>query len=269
MLEHMDTATQPHLPGVSTATQTTARLIHAWDALNVLRDLPSQSVDAVITDPPYSSGGMFRADKAQSTRKKYVHDNKHRDDRPSFGGDQRSERGWDYWSTLWLSECLRIAKPGAYCLTFCDWRQLTGAAFALESGGWIQRGVVGWDKTEGARAPNKSYFKHQLEYVIWGSAGELAKRTPGKDPGPFPGVYRYPVKQTDKHHQTGKPTPLMVDLCRIVPEGGTILDPFMGSGTTGVAAARLGYDFIGVERERFYFEVAKRRIAEEGATLAG
>ncbi len=263
----METATQPQLPGILPTPNTTARLIHAWEALDVLRDLPSGSVDAVITDPPYCSGGVHRADKAQSTLRKYVHDDKHRADRPSFGGDQRSERGWDYWSALWLSECLRIAKPGAYCLTFCDWRQITGAAFAMEAGGWIQRGVVGWDKTPAARAPHKSYFKHQLEYVIWGSAGDLPKRTPGKDPGPFPGVYRYPIKQKDKHHQTGKPTPLMVDPCRIVPAGGTILDPFMGSGTTGVAAARVGCHFIGIEREPVYFDVARRRISEEGATL--
>ena len=57
----------------------------------------------------------------------------------------------------------------------------------------------------------------------------------------------------------------MVDLCRIVPAGGTVLDPFMGSGTTGVAAARLGYHFIGIEREPQYFDIAQQRIAAEGA----
>ena len=263
----MDIATQPRLPGVLPTSDVTARLVHAWDALAVLRDLPSDSVDAVVTDPPYSSGGLHRGDKARSTLAKYVHEGFGRDDRPSFDGDQRSDRGWDYWSALWLSECLRIAKPGAYCLMFCDWRQLAGAFSTFEAGGWIHRGVIGWDKTEAARAPHKGYFKHQLEYVVWGSAGDLPKRTAGKDPGPFPGVFRYPVRQKDKHHQTGKPTPLMVDLCRIVPPGGTILDPFMGSGTTGVGAARVGCHFIGIERESLYVDVARRRLAEEGARI--
>ena len=92
-------------------------------------------------------------------------------------------------------------------------------------------------------------------------------RTPGVDPGPFPGVYRHAIKQTDKHHQTGKPTPLMTDLCRAIRPGGTILDPFMGSGTTGVAAVRNGCHFIGIERHSHYHAVAVDRLSQQGATV--
>jgi DNA modification methylase len=64
------------------------------------------------------------------------------------------------------------------------------------------------------------------------------------------------------HHPTVKPTALMRYLCRLVtPPGGVILDPFMGSGSTGKGAALEGFDFIGIEKEAEYFEIAKARIA--------
>jgi site-specific DNA-methyltransferase (adenine-specific) len=71
---------------------------------------------------------------------------------------------------------------------------------------------------------------------------------------------RQVVLQSDKHHLTGKSTDVMKWLCRICPKGGVILDPFTGSGTTGVAALELGYSFIGIELSPHYFEVAKNRL---------
>jgi site-specific DNA-methyltransferase (adenine-specific) len=66
----------------------------------------------------------------------------------------------------------------------------------------------------------------------------------------------------DNHHPTVKPTDLMRYLCRLVtPPGGTVLDPFAGSGSTGKAAALEGFRFIGIEREAEYVEIARARIA--------
>ena len=69
---------------------------------------------------------------------------------------------------------------------------------------------------------------------------------------------------TDNNHPTVKPTDLMAYLIRLVtPKGGIVLDPFMGSGSTGKAAVREGMEFIGIERENEYFEIAKSRIEYE------
>ena len=66
---------------------------------------------------------------------------------------------------------------------------------------------------------------------------------------------------TKNHHPTVKPTALMEYLIKMItPEGGTVLDPFAGSGTTGIAAKRLGYEYILIEREAEYIEIAKARI---------
>ena len=62
-------------------------------------------------------------------------------------------------------------------------------------------------------------------------------------------------------HPTVKPQELMKYLCRLVtPKGGVVLDPFMGSGSTGMAAKDEGFDFIGIEKEEEYFEIAEARI---------
>ena len=62
-------------------------------------------------------------------------------------------------------------------------------------------------------------------------------------------------------HPTVKPVELMKYLCRLVtPKGGTVLDPFMGSGSTGMAAKDEGFEFIGIEKEKEYYEIAEQRI---------
>ena len=89
----------------------------------------------------------------------------------------------------------------------------------------------------------------------------------------------YPIKtgsgnlrETKRHnnHPTVKPTNLMRYLCKLVtPPGGTILDPFMGSGSTGKAAAMEGFNFIGIELEKEYAEIADKRINNVQPLFAG
>lgn len=233
----------------------TYRLIQG-DCLEVLRTLDAGSVDAVVTDPPYSSGGFTRSDRTADPAAKYVQTGTEII-RESFSGDNRDGRSWCYWMALWLSECHRIVKPSGYALVFCDWRQLPLASDALQAGGFVWRGIVSWDKGAAARAPHTGYFRHQCEYVVWGTKGVSVPAAHG---GPWPGSVFYPVKQSDKHHMTGKPTALMRQLVQCVPPGGMVLDPFMGSGTTGVAALMEGRHFVGVEINAHHFGVAERRI---------
>ena len=70
------------------------------------------------------------------------------------------------------------------------------------------------------------------------------------------------VTEKQNVHPTVKPVKLMRYLCRLItPKGGTVLDPFMGSGSTGIAAKDEGFEFIGIEREKEYFEIAERRVS--------
>lgn len=129
------------------------------------------------------------------------------------------------------------------------------------------RGITTWDKTEGARAPHKGYFRHQCEYVVWGTKGACGVPLID-DPrgGPWPGCFRVPIRLGDKHHLTGKPTALMRQLVQVCPPGGAVQDPFAGSGTTGVSAILEGRRCVLVEKEGSYAGIARQRVAD---ALAG
>ncbi|MDR6195935.1 DNA methyltransferase [Siphonobacter sp. SORGH_AS_0500] len=244
----------------------TYQIFHG-DSLEVLRSMPTASVDAIITDPPYSSGGLMRSDKMKSTTAKYL--GKNGGGRPAFSGDNRDQRSWIMWCILWMNECRRILKPGGYFLVFTDWRQLPACTDAYQGAGMIWRGIISWDKGRAARAPHKGYFRHQCEYVIWGTNGPLAvPEADGVHPGPFDGSYTIPVVQSEKLHQTAKPVSFMRKLVKCVPAGGVILDPFMGSATTGEAALEEGCKFWGVEMGEDYFDISAFRLKTVAEALA-
>jgi site-specific DNA-methyltransferase (adenine-specific) len=231
-----------------------AQLWHA-DALAVLRELPDGSVDAVVTDPPYSSGGMVRGDRAMDVHVKYVQsDSVSGQQLGTFGGDNRDQRGYGYWCALWLGECLRVVKPGGVACLFTDWRQLPITSDTLQAGGFVWRGIVPWYKP--AARPQAGRFTAQCEYVVWGSAGgmplDLAAAV-------LPGFFQA-MPPRDREHITQKPVDVMRQLVRIAPAGGTVLDPFMGAGTTGVAAILEGRKFVGAELAEHYVQIAQRRI---------
>ncbi|EIU03701.1 adenine DNA methyltransferase [Mycobacteroides abscessus 5S-0422] len=229
--------------------------LYQGDALAVLATLPTASVDAIITDPPYSSGGMVRSDRMGSTRTKYV-DSGAKHDLADFGGDNRDQRAYEYWCALWLAECLRITKPGGALVQFTDWRQLPSTSDAIQAGGWIWRGIVPWIKP--TARPQMGRFTASAEYILWGTNGakeiDMKNGTQRVHEG-----YHLLSAPRDRQHITQKPVELMRKLVGIA-EGGTVLDPFMGSGTTGVAAMLEGSTFIGIEHSAHYTEIAAERI---------
>ncbi|EKS4789407.1 site-specific DNA-methyltransferase [Salmonella enterica] len=237
-------------------------VLYCGDALEILATLEKNSIDCLCTDPPYSSGGMTIGARQMTSNSKYVGNNAtHNID---FYGDNRDGRSWAFWSMCWLAQCWPLLRDGAYAQVFTDWRQLPLLTDAFQGGGMTWRGIVPWNKTQSSRAPHTGYFRHQCEYVVWGSKGKLGKC---EHAGPFPGFITQRVIPSEKQHMTGKPVSLMTDLIKPVPVGGAILDPFMGSGSTGVAALQTGRKFIGIEMSEHYFDIACRRLeksVEEG-----
>lgn len=229
--------------------------IYHAEALDVLRLLPDDSIDLVLTDPPYSSGGMVRGDRMMKPSEKYHQD----DTRVDFTGDNRDQHGYAYWVALWVGECRRVSRDAEIVGIFTDWRQLAATTDAIQAGGLIYRGVVVWDKTDRARGyPGR--FTAQSEFVVWGTKG------PRGDQYDYAlnGVFRYPVPiNGDRLHMTQKPIGLMRELVTIAPEGGVVLDPFMGSGTTLRAAKDLGRKAIGIELSERNCELAARRLSQE------
>lgn len=235
--------------------------LHHGDALTLLPTIASGTVDAVITDPPYNSGGRTTAERTTNTaRGKYVSsDAEHQ--LVDFGGDNRDQRSYAYWLTLVLAESLRVSREGAAALVFTDWRQLPATSDALQAAGWTWRGVLVWHKP--IARPRRGGVSQSTEYVLWGSNGPvLADRNPVYVPGM---ISASQPRGRARAHITQKPLEVMRQLVQLCPPGGTVLDPFAGSGTTGLAALAEGRGFIGVERSAHYHEVALQRLAEAQA----
>ncbi len=228
--------------------------LYLGDCLDVLPAL--EKVQAVITDPPYSSGGQFRGDRAQDTRTKYVQSDSANKALPEFSGDTRDQRSFHFWSALWASAAMRATAAGGVACFFTDWRQLPISTDYLQAGGWVWRGVVPWVKT--TYRPQMGRFGAQCEYVVWGSNGPMPT---DRGVGCLPGFFEFSFPP-DREHVTQKPVDLMASIVEIVPPRSTVLDPFMGSGTTGVACMKHGRKFVGIELEPKYFDIACRRIEE-------
>jgi len=224
------------------------------DALAMLSLLPDGVVDAVITDPPYSSGGQFRGDRMQSVKTKYVQSGAVAGSAEcaDFSGDSRDQRSFSYWCALWMGEARRVSVDGGAIVAFTDWRQLPTTTDAIQLGGWIWRGVVPWVKPN--PRPQSGRFSAQCEYAVWGTSGA---RNIGGDC--LPGFYEAAAPR-ERDHIAQKPIDVMRALCRIAPVDGLILDPFGGSGTTGVAALLEGRRAIVCEMVSDHASTARARM---------
>jgi len=226
--------------------------LYHGDSLMLLTEL--DSIGAIITDPPYSSGGAMRGDRMASTVAKYV-----RTDakvvRPDFSGDTRDQRAYFAWSTFWLSFALHACRPSALCAVFTDWRQLPTLTDAIQAGGWCWRGIATWWKP-GIRM-QRGLMSSSAEYVCWGTAGPTDQTNPYS---PQNVIKCAPVKE--KEHIAEKPAAVMDWLVRLCPPDAVLLDPFAGSGQTLLAARRAGIRSVGFEIEERYCEMIAKTMAQ-------
>jgi site-specific DNA-methyltransferase (adenine-specific) len=246
--------------------------IYHGDALQVVPTLRTASMDVLLTDPPYSSGGMFRGDRATDPAVKY-RGWSHSPDRTqkpiaeygTFGGDTRDQWAWIRWAVVWSSDAMRCVRPGGHAFMFTDWRQLPATTDVAQFGGWTWQGILVWDK--GVARPNQGRFRNHLEYVVWATHGALAVV---EDVYPSALIQVPTVGPGERQHVTQKPVELLQHILKVIPGGRlSILDPFMGSGSTLVAAKYTGHKAIGVEHEERYCEIAAKRLAQETLDFGG
>ena len=223
--------------------------------MELMKKVPDNSVDLILTDPPYSSGGLYRSDRANGSSQKYQSTGT-KDKKPDFSGDNRDQRSFTLWETFWISEAKKKLKPGGIAIIFTDWRQMAATVDAIQCGGLVYRGIIPWIKP-GAR-PQKGRFTQNAEYCVWGSNGHITNNN-----GNYSGYFIESPPPTRKRiHATEKPVRLLEHLIKICPEGGTVMDMFMGSGSTGVACIYSEKNFIGMEIDEEYYKKAVERIEE-------
>jgi len=241
--------------------------IYNGEALAVLAEIEPASCDVLLTDPPYSSGGMFRTDRAVEPASKYRGWSQNSDgssrkptaEYGTFAGDNRDQRTWMRWVCAWSFAAMQAVRPGGHAFMFTDWRQLPATTDAAQYGGWTWRGVLVWDK--GVGRPMKGRFRNHLEYVVWSTHGPISDDV---DTYPSALISVPTVGTNEREHVTQKPVELLQALLAVLPSGKplTVLDPFMGSGSTLVAAKYAGHRAIGIEVDERYCEIAAKRLAQ-------
>ena len=126
-------------------------VLYSGDCLKIMPSL--DPVDAVIADPPYASGGMYRGDRVAPPARKYMSsEQEHK--WQTFAHDAKDQRVWMSWCTEWL-QALPV-RDGSYVLSFVDWRQLPALTDAFQWAGLIWRGLIAWDKGNGSRPPTRA-----------------------------------------------------------------------------------------------------------------
>lgn len=229
------------------------------DCLEGLQGIPDGSVDMVLTDPPYSSGGAFSADRKSRTGVKYADTGyEGAATLPDFAGDNMDQLSFIEFMRQVFAKCREKTKPEGVIAVFIDWRNLSAMATALQAAGWVWRGIAVWHKPNSR--PRKGRFRQEFEFILWGSNGPMPVE---RGVGVLPGYYKYSnVASAVRRHQTEKPLQLIEDVLELTPKGSIVLDPFIGSGTTAEACQNTGRNFIGFELSPQYSEIAQIRIAE-------
>lgn len=228
--------------------------LHQVDAVDFVRTLPPASVDMLLTDPPYCSGGLHRAARTAATSKKYVFST-YQDLYTDFDFDNMDQRSWLFWCQMWLGGAYRALKKGGMVVCFIDWRQLPALTDVIQASGFTLRGIAVWDKMPNGARPRRGGLKQQAEFIVWASKGPM----PETDVY-LPGVFQYRLG-FPKRHMTEKPIEIAREIVRLVPPGGTVLDLFFGSGTFLVAAKEAGLNWTGCELNPQYFAETEDRMA--------
>ncbi len=203
--------------------------IMCGDARELLAALPGESVDLVVTDPPY----LCRYRDRDSRR---------------IANDDNPEAVLSVYD-----EVFRVLKPNSYCISFYGWTAIAAFAGAWERAGFRSIGHIVWTKPYASRASHTQY-RHESAFV-------LAKGYPRKPAQPISDVRDWQYTG-NKAHPTEKAVSVIAPLVNGFSKlGDLVLDPFSGTGSTAVAAALNGRQYIGVELEQKYCAIAEKRLA--------
>jgi site-specific DNA-methyltransferase (adenine-specific) len=219
--------------------------LYLGDCLEIMKTLPDNSVDAVVTDPPYGIGYASNRTTALNGGK--------RKNQASFGRDIFDPR--------WIPLAYRIQQDDSILYCFTRWDVLHLWRDAFEDAGYATCQRLVWDKCHW-KMGDLRYYGSQLEDVLVLRKGAPTIFAGGS--GRHGNMFRQssaflPEGQFD--HPTQKPENLLrIFISDSTKLGDTVLDPFMGSGTTGVACIQTGRSFIGIEIDPTYFSAAKDRI---------
>ena len=257
-------------------------VLYQGDCLEVLASLPEHSVDMIFADPPYnlSNGGitchagrMVSVDKGEWDKSKGV------------------EADHEF-AVAWLRACQRVLKDDGTIWVSGTMHKIYSVGFAMQQLGYRLLNEICWFKPNASPNLSCRYFTHSHETLIWAAKSEkskhkfnyeLMKKIAGgrqmrslwmdidvEDEPQDIWAIGTPTKEEKKYgkHPTQKPRALLERIILASSDAGdTVLDPFTGSSTTGVAAIRHGRRFIGIDIDEYFLEISAKRLKEEEEDL--
>ncbi|GAA9043930.1 site-specific DNA-methyltransferase [Helicobacter pylori] len=227
------------------------QIYHA-NAFEIIKDFYQQDlkVDAIITDPPYNISVKNNFSTLKSAKRQGI----------DFGE-------WDKNFRLleWIKRYAPLVNPNSCMVIFCSYRFISYIADFLEENGFVVKDFIQWVKNNPMpRNINRRYVQ-DTEFALW-AVKKKAKwvfNKPENEKYLRPLILKSPVVSGLERvkHPTQKSLALMEKIISIhTNPNDIVLDPFMGSGTTGLACKRLERNFIGIESEKEYFQTAQKRL---------
>lgn len=218
--------------------------LYKGDCLELMKDIPNESIDLIVTDPPYLI-------KYKTNRRK----NKEHD----FCSEILNDDNYDLISN-YIKECFRILKNDTAMYMFCNCDRVDYFKQELEKTGFNIKNMIIWVKNNHTAGDLKAQFGKQYEILFLVNKGRCLFN--GKR---ITDVWNFDKVSGNKQvHQNQKPLDLLEQcILKHSKDDDVIFDGFMGSGSTGVACKHTNRRFIGIELDDNYFEIAKKRIEEE------
>jgi len=236
--------------------------LYNMDCLEGLKLIPDNSIDLVVTDPPYKivQGGC--SNKAVTINACGGILNKHDGNNIELVKKGKIFNHNEIQFNEWLPEIYRVLKDNSHCYIMINGRNLAELQMEAEKVGFRFHNIIAWDK--GNATPNKWYMQ-RLEFILFLFKGE-AKNI--NNMGTTTLLQVPNIKRGTKQHPTEKP----IDLMKILIENSSseneiVLDPFMGVGSTALACKELNRQFIGFELDKHYCELAEKRISNHHEQL--
>lgn len=221
-----------------------------------MQRLEDESIDLILTDPPYGLQPHAAGRGQGKLRKNSINITK---------WDNLTDTDFAKLMNDFMGESFRLLKKGGAMVTFCATQKTADVLAAAEKAGLYYKIFGVWHKTNPLPRNMKIDFLHSVE--MWGYFLKGAKTGTFNGEGkPVHDFVCCPTamgkeRKAGGGHIAQKPVKLMEHFVRLLSSPGeVVLDPFMGTGTTGVAALRHGRDFIGVEKDEKYFATAKARL---------
>jgi site-specific DNA-methyltransferase (adenine-specific) len=222
--------------GVDTVTLEINK-IHHGDCLQLMKDIPDKSIDLIVTDPPYLMNYQSNYRKV-----KYKHIENDKDSKWLISAS--------------MKEFYRILKDDTAIYVFCSWHHID--FFKSEFENYFKlKNIIVWNKNNTSMGDLKGSFAPKHEFILFGHKGRRVLEG-----------FRHPdvlnAKRTgNKLHPTEKPIDLIETFIKTSSKKDeVVLDSFIGSGTTAIAALNTSRFFIGIEKEKEYVDIANKRIQE-------